>query len=84
MGENPAAAPSAKKQPYWVMYLGILLAGLIMLAQAAHYHPMQRVPAKLAIGLIYSAAALFISDGRPPGYVGTAVIWAAIVLSFLV
>jgi len=73
-----------KPQPYWLIYLGILLAGLIMLGDAAHYTPIQRIPAKLAVGLLYSAFALFVGNGRPSGFIGTAIIWAAIMISFLV
>ncbi len=71
-------------QPYWLIYLGVLLAGLLMLGDAAHYAPIQRIPAKLAVGLLYSAFALFVGNGRPSGFIGTAILWAAIIISFLV
>jgi hypothetical protein len=71
-------------QPYWLIYLGVLLAGLLMLGDATHYAPISRIPAKLAIGLLYSAFALFVGNGRPSGFIGTAIIWAAIIISFLV
>lgn len=81
---NEQAAPSVKKQPYWLVYLGLLLAGLLMLAQATNYHPAQKISAKLSVGLLYSAAALYIGNGRAPGYVGAGIIWAAIITSFLI
>lgn len=81
---NEQAAPAAKKDPYWLVYLGLLLAGLLMLAQAAHYHPVQKISAKLSVGLLYSAAALYIGNGRPPGFIGAGIMWAAIIVSFLI
>lgn len=73
-----------KSQPYWLIYLGILIAGLLMLADAAHYAPFQRIPARLAVGLLYSAFALFVGNGKPSGFIGTGIIWIAILISFLV
>jgi hypothetical protein len=78
------ATPQVKKQPYWLVYFGLLLAGLLMLAEAAHYYPMQKISAKLSVGLLYSALALFVGNGRPAGYIAAAIIWAAIVISFLI
>lgn len=83
MGDN-AESSGGPKQPYWVIYLGLLLAGILMLAEAADYLPLQKISAKLSLGLLYSAVALYVGDGRPPGYIGTVIIWAAIILSFLI
>jgi hypothetical protein len=71
------------KQPYWIIYLGLLLAGVLMLAEAANYHPLQKISAKLSLGLLYSAVALYVGNGRAPGYIGTVIIWGAIIVSFL-
>ena len=80
---NENGGEGKKPQPYWLIYLGVLLAGLLMLGDAAHYGPIQRVPAKLAAGLLYSALALFVGNGRPSGFIGTAIMWTAIIISFL-
>ena len=81
---NESSGETKKQEPYWLIYLGILLAGLLMLADATRYAPVQRVPARLALGLLYSAFALFVGNGRPSGFIGTAILWAAIIISFLV
>jgi hypothetical protein len=83
MGDD-AQVPSGPKQPYWVIYLGLLLAGILMLAEAANYYPLQKISAKLSLGLLYSAVALYVGDGRAPGYIGTVIIWGAIIVSFLI
>ena len=77
-------APAKKPQAYGLIYLALLIAGVLMLAHAAGWQQLQRIPAKLAIGLLYSAAALFIGNGRPAGFIGTAIIWVAIIITFLV
>ncbi len=82
--ESGSGAPAKKPQAYGLIYLALLLAGILMLAHAAGYHPLQRVPAKLAVGLLYSALALFIGNGRPAGFIGTAIIWVAIIITFLI
>ena len=81
---NESGGEGKPSQPYWLIYLGVLLAGLLMLADAAHYAPIQRVPARLAVGLLYSAFALFVGNGKPSGFIGTAIVWTAILISFLV
>ncbi len=82
MGDS--GQPSGPKQSYWVVYLGLLLAGMLMLAEAAHYYPLQKISAKLSLGLLYTAVALYVGDGRPPGYIGAVIIWGAIIVSFLI
>lgn len=83
MGDK-AQVSAGPKQPYWIIYLGLLLAGILMLSQAAGYHPMQKISAKLSLGLLYSAVALYVGNGRAPGYIGTVVVWGAILVSFLI
>ncbi len=83
MGDSSSSA-APKKQPYWVIYLGILIAGLIMLAEAAHYRPGQRLTAKLAAALLYSALALWVGENKPHGYIGVAIVWAVVIISLLV
>lgn len=83
MGDKAQAA-EGPKQPYWIVYLGLLLAGVLMMSQAAGYYPLQKISAKLSLGLLYSAVALYVGNGRAPGYIGTVIIWGAIIVSFLI
>ena len=78
------SGPSKPSQPYWLIYLAALLAGLMMLAQAMQYHPATKITAKLGVALVYSALALFVGNGRPAGFIATAIIWVAVIVSFLV
>lgn len=83
MGGN-GAAPPKPSQPYWLIYLAALLAGLMMLAQAAHYYPATKITAKLGVALVFSALAMFVGNGRPAGFIATAIMWVAVIVSFLV
>ncbi len=84
MGDSSGGAAPKKQAPYWIVYLGILLAGLIMLAEATHYRPGQKLTAKLAAALIYTALALWVGENKPHGYIGTAIVWAVVIISLLV
>lgn len=84
MGNESGGSGGKKDQTTWLIYLGLLLSGLLMLGQAVHYGPAQRIPAKLALGLLYSAFALYLGNGRASGYIGTVIVWAAIIISFLI
>jgi hypothetical protein len=73
-----------KKQPYWVLYLSILLSGLVLIADAVSYAPVQKITARLGIALLVSALALIIGNGRTVGYAAAALIWIAVIVTFLV
>ncbi|MGD8923180.1 MAG: hypothetical protein PVH24_08005 [Candidatus Zixiibacteriota bacterium] len=73
-----------RKQPYWLLYISILLAGILLLADAAGYAPLQRLTARLGIALVLSAFALVIGNGRQMGYWATGIIWVAVIITFFV
>jgi len=73
-----------KGQYYWLIYAAALIAGLLLIADALGYYPLQRITAKLGIALIYSALALMIGGSRPSGIIATVVVWFAVLLTFLV
>jgi hypothetical protein len=84
---NEQLGPSVekkKKQPYWLLYISILLAGILLLADAANYAPLERLTARLGIALVLSAIALVIGNGRQVGYWATGIIWAAVIITFFV
>jgi len=74
----------SKKQPYWLIYISLLLAGLLLLADAYHFAQLYRWTARLGIALVYSAVSLFIGRGRAAGYIASVIIWLAAVATFFV
>lgn len=84
MTEKTAPGKSGKKYPGWLLYVAFLLSGLLFLAEAAHIYTLQRIPAKLAIALIFSAIALIAGNGRSIGYVATGIVWLTVIVLFFV
>ncbi len=80
-GEDKVQKPS---QPYWLIYVALLLGGILLVADASHYAPFQKISAKLGLGMLYSAFALFVGNGKPVGMFATAIIWTAILATFLI
>jgi len=80
-GEVKEPKPSQK---YWLFYVGLLLGGILLLADALHFLPLQKISAKLGIGMVYSAFALFVGNGKPAGMAATVVIWIAVLATFLI
>ena len=76
--------PAPKRQPYWLVYLSLLIAGLLLLADAYNLAHLHRWTAKLGIALAYSAVSLFIGRGRAVGFLSAIVIWLAVIASFFV
>lgn len=72
-----------KKQHLWLVYLALLIAGAILLADAFEIAQMNRWTAKLGISLVWTALALFTGGGRPVGIAGVAIVWLAVLATFL-
>jgi hypothetical protein len=75
--------PKKPGQPYWLIYVGLLIGGILLLADTLPILPLQKISAKLGIGMIYSAFALFIANGKPAGVIATIIIWIAVLTTFL-
>jgi|GEM_PF-532720 len=79
--------PSKSKemqQPFWLIYVSIFLAGLMLLADAFHVTALQKISARLGVTLIISALNLIIGRGKPAGYIATAIIVVALIITFFV
>jgi len=68
-------------QRYWIAYIGLFLAGLILLADAYNMTQLDRWTARVGIALIYTAFALITAKGRMSGTIGSVVIWVAVLLT---
>ncbi len=71
-----------KKQPYWLVYLALLIGGMLMLADAYQITHLHRWTARIGIALMYSAIALLVGNGRRAGFMATAVVWLAVVATY--
>ncbi|UCC44342.1 MAG: hypothetical protein JSU65_14745 [Candidatus Zixiibacteriota bacterium] len=70
-----------KKRSPWLIYLAALIAGLVLIADAVGYAPLQKITARLGLGLLFTALSLFISGGRPVGWIATGIVWIAVILA---
>ena len=84
MTEKTTPDRSRPGYPGWLLYVSLLLSGILFLAEAAHIYTLQRLTAKLAIALIFSAIALVVGKGKPIGYVATAIVWLTVIVLFFV
>jgi hypothetical protein len=71
-----------KQQPFWLIYVSIFLAGLMLLADAFHATALQKISARLGVTLIISALNLIIGRGKPAGYIATVIIVTALIITF--
>ena len=82
--ESKSPTPKPKRQFFWLIWGGALVGGILLIADAVGYAPMQRLTAKLGLALVYSALALLIGGNRPSGIIATVLVWIAVVLTFVV
>ena len=73
-----------KGPPWWVTYVALLVAGIILLGQAYEVAHLQKWTARLGISLIYSAIALLVANGKFPGILAAIIVWAAALATFLI
>jgi hypothetical protein len=73
-----------KPEPWWVVYVALLVAGIILLAEAYEVAQLQKWTARLGISLIYSAIALLVANGKFPGILAAVIVWVAALISFVI
>ncbi len=71
-----------RSQPYWLVYLALLIGGALMIAYAYQIMHLDRWTARIGIALIYSAVALLVGNGRWAGFIATAIVWLAVVATY--
>jgi len=84
MTDEKKSGDKARSDARWLIYLAALIAGAVLLADAYSYAPIQKITAKLGIGLLFSAFALLVGNGRAAGYVAVVILWIAVILTFVV
>lgn len=84
MESKPSNGSKKRPEPLWLIYGAAAVGGILLLAEAIGYSPLQRIPARLGIALVYSAFALFVGGNRKSGYVAAGLIWAVTVVTFFV
>ena len=77
------AKTGSSKEPYWLVYVALLIAGILLLADAYYIAHLSKWTARLGIGLIYSAVVLIVSRGRWAGNLALVIVWLAIVLTYI-
>ncbi len=84
MSDEQKSTDKKRRSARWLIYLAALVAGAILLADAFAYAPIQKLTARLGIGLLFSAIALFLGNGRAFGFIAVAILWIAVILTFIV
>jgi hypothetical protein len=77
-------APIPKKQPFWLIYLALLLSGVLLLGDAYNLFGLNRWSARLGIGLLYVVLALIIGKDKPAGIFGITIVIIALVITIFV
>jgi hypothetical protein len=72
---DPDNKQPPKNPGTWLIYLAIILAGLLFLAEAFQFTHLNRWTARVGIALLYSAFALLVGNGRRSGYIAMVIIW---------
>ena len=80
---DSASNKQARPASLWVIYVGILLAGILLVGDAYALAGLSRWTAKLGIALLWAAAALVLGRGRWMGYASAAIVVVAVTATFI-
>jgi hypothetical protein len=77
--KKPTNDNKSRKQrlPLWLLYLGLALAGLLLIAKGFDIAHLSRWTAQLGIALVYTALTFLVLGGKPHSWTGVVVVWAA-------
>ncbi len=71
-----------KAEPYWLIYISAILSGLLLISFALDIGSLQKVSARLGLGLLFGAFALIVGRGRVAGYIAAGLIGFVVILTF--
>jgi len=74
---------STAGEPYWLVWVALLLAGLLLLGDAYDISHLSKWTARLGIALVFSAVAMFVGSGRWAGNLAVVIIWLVVVLTYI-
>lgn len=80
MGNNKS---TTQGEPYWLVYIALVLAGILLLSDAFHFAQLSKWTARIGIALIYSALAMFVGNGRWSGHLAVVIVWLAVIITYL-
>ncbi|MCX6827165.1 MAG: hypothetical protein NTV06_07875 [candidate division Zixibacteria bacterium] len=72
-----------KNSLIWLIASAMVIAGVLLIADAFHFRFLARLPIRMGIGLLFSAIALIAGKERPAAIISIAVVWIAILLTLL-
>lgn len=79
-----AKAPPNQKNQYWIMYVSLLVAGVLLLADAYTWPHLEKWTARLGIALIYTAVALLVGKGNTSSVIGSIILWVAVIVTIVI
>ncbi len=84
MTETDVTKPGKKKnaEPYWLIYISAILSGLLLIGYALDIGALQKISARLGIGLLFGAFALIVGRSRVAGYIAAGLVGFVVILTF--
>lgn len=82
--KDVAKAPPNAKNQYWISYVSLLVAGILLLGDAYSWPHLEKWTARLGIALVYSAIALLVGKGNTPSVIGCVILWVAVLVTILI
>lgn len=79
--EDKKTLSDQHKQPYWLIYIALLIAGMLLLTDAYHIAHLNKWTARLGIALIYTAFAFLIGSGRWVVIPAVTIVWLGVLVT---
>ncbi len=72
-----------KKRPFWMIYLALVVAAIVLLADGLSIPHLERWTARVGLGVLFTTVFLIVSSNQTRAIVASAMIWLAIIATFL-
>ncbi|MBU8933125.1 MAG: hypothetical protein KOO62_03870 [candidate division Zixibacteria bacterium] len=81
--EQPQAQTKGTKGAFWMIYLGLAVAAIVLLGDGLSISHLERWTARIGIALLFTVLFLLVCRNMTRAITASAIIWLAVIATFL-
>jgi len=81
--EQPQAQARGSKGAYWMIYLGLAVAAIVLLGDGLAIPHLERWTARIGIALLFTTLFLVVCRSMTRAIIASGIVWLAVVATFL-
>ena len=81
--KQPQAPAKSNKGAYWMIYLGLAVAAILLLGDGLSIPHLERWTAKVGVALLFTVLFLLVCRSMTRAIIASGIIWLAVIATFL-